>query len=185
MVDDGRYGCELLWDCIEVKIFLVGIGVIDFECIGIVGGSYGGYMVLLVLVFWFEVFKVGIDIFGVVNWICMLESILFYWESFCQVFYQEIGDFVKDCEWLMVILFFFYVGEICKLLMVVQGKNDLCVIKFESDDIVVVVSKNGVLVDYFVFDDEGYGFLKKKNQIEVNCCMVEFFDKYLKVGVSQ
>ncbi|MDP0977392.1 prolyl oligopeptidase family serine peptidase, partial [Klebsiella pneumoniae] len=46
------------------------------------GGSYGGYMVLSALAFRPEAFKVGIDIFGVSNWIRTLESIPPYWESF-------------------------------------------------------------------------------------------------------
>lgn len=64
--------------------------------------------------------------------------------------------------------------------MVIQGANDPRVIKPESDDIVAAVKKNGVPVDYLVFDDEGHGFSKKKNQIEANRRMVEFLDKYLK-----
>ncbi|MBW8894535.1 MAG: prolyl oligopeptidase family serine peptidase, partial [Burkholderiales bacterium] len=58
--------------------------------------------------------------------------------------------------------------------------NDPRVIKPESDDIVAAVKKNGVPVDYLVFDDEGHGFSKKKNTLEANRRMVEFLDKYLK-----
>lgn len=183
--DDGRHGREPLWDCIEAKTFLAGTGVIDPERIGIVGGSYGGYMVLSALAFRPEAFKVGVDIFGVANWIRTLESIPPYWESFRPALYQEIGDPVKDRERLMATSPLFHAGEIRKPLMVVQGKNDPRVIKPESDDIVAAVRKNGVPVDYLVFDDEGHGFSKKKNQIEANRRMVEFLDKYLKAGASQ
>lgn len=178
--DDGRHGREPLWDCVEAKTFLAGTGVIDPERIGIVGGSYGGYMVLSALAFRPEAFKVGIDIFGVSNWLRTLESIPPYWESFRQALYQEIGDPVKDRERLMATSPLFHASEIRKPLMVVQGANDPRVIKPESDDIVAAVKKNNVPVDYLVFDDEGHGFSKKKNQIEANRRMVEFLDKYLK-----
>lgn len=178
--DDGKHGREPLWDCVEAKTFLAGTGVIDPERIGIVGGSYGGYMVLSALAFRPEAFKVGIDIFGVANWIRTLESIPPYWESFRQALYQEIGDPVKDRDFLMATSPLFHAKEIRKPLMVVQGANDPRVIKPESDDIVAAVKKNGVPVDYLVFDDEGHGFSKKKNQIEANRRMVEFLDKYLK-----
>ncbi len=46
------------------------------------GGSYGGYMTLAALAFEPEEFAVGVDIFGVANWIRTLESIPPYWESF-------------------------------------------------------------------------------------------------------
>ena len=182
--DDGKHGREPLWDCIEAKTFLASTGVIDPERIGIVGGSYGGYMVLSAMAFRPEAFKVGIDIFGVANWIRTLESIPPYWESFRQALYQEIGDPVKDRERLMATSPLFHAGEIRKPLMVIQGANDPRVIKPESDDIVAAVKKNGVPVDYLVFDDEGHGFSKKKNTLEANRRMVEFLDKYLKPGVS-
>jgi len=54
------------------------------------------------------------------------------------------------------------------------------VIKPESDDIVAAVKKNGVPVEYVVFDDEGHGFAKKKNQIEGYRKILEFVDRYLK-----
>lgn len=183
--DDGKHGREPLWDCIEAKTFLAGTGVIDPERIGIVGGSYGGYMVLSAMAFRPEAFKVGIDIFGVSNWLRTLESIPPYWESFRQALYQEIGDPVKDRERLMATSPLFHAGEIRKPLMVVQGKNDPRVIKPESDDIVAAVKKNGVPVDYLVFEDEGHGFSKKKNTLEANRRMVEFLDQYLKPGVGK
>ncbi|MDR7268509.1 dipeptidyl aminopeptidase/acylaminoacyl peptidase [Pelomonas saccharophila] len=183
--DDGKHGREPLWDCIEAKTFLAGTGVIDPERIGIVGGSYGGYMVLSAMAFRPEAFKVGIDIFGVANWIRTLESIPPYWEAQRLALYQEIGDPVKDRERLMATSPLFHAGEIKKPLMVIQGANDPRVIKPESDDIVAAVKKNGVPVDYLVFDDEGHGFSKKKNTLEANRRMVEFLDKYLKPGVGQ
>ncbi len=183
--DDGKHGREPLWDCVEAKTFLAGTGVIDPERIGIVGGSYGGYMVLSAMAFRPEAFKVGIDIFGVANWIRTLESIPPYWETFRQALYQEIGDPVKDRERLMATSPLFHAGEIKKPLMVIQGANDPRVIKPESDDIVAAVKKNGVPVDYLVFDDEGHGFSKKKNTLEANRRMVEFLDKYLKPGLGK
>jgi len=183
--DDGKHGREPLWDCIEAKTYLAGTGVIDPERIGIVGGSYGGYMVLSAMAFRPEAFKVGIDIFGVANWIRTLESIPPYWEAQRAALYQEIGDPVKDRDFLMATSPLFHAKEIRKPLMVIQGANDPRVIKAESDDIVAAVKKNNVPVDYLVFDDEGHGFSKKKNQIEGNRRMVEFLDKYLKPGLAQ
>lgn len=183
--DDGKHGREPLWDCIEAKTFLASTGVIDHERIGIVGGSYGGYMVLSAMAFRPEAFKVGIDIFGVANWIRTLESIPPYWESQRLALYQEIGDPVKDRDFLMATSPLFHAKEIKKPLMVIQGANDPRVIKPESDDIVAAVKKNGVPVDYLVFDDEGHGFSKKKNALEANRRMVEFLDKYLKPGLGK
>jgi len=178
--DDRKHGREPLWDCVEAKTFLASLGYIDPDRIGIMGGSYGGYMTLSALAFRPEAFKVGIDIFGVSNWIRTLESIPPYWESQRKALYEEVGDPVKDKEFLTATSPLFHAANIRRPLMVIQGKNDPRVIKPESDEIVDAVKKNNVPVDYLVFDDEGHGFSKKKNQAEANAKMVEFLDKYLK-----
>lgn len=177
--DDGKHGREPLWDCIEAKTYLASTGVIDPERIGIMGGSYGGYMTLAAMAFRPEAFKVGVDIFGVSNWLRTLESIPPYWESMRKALYQEVGDPVKDKDFLIATSPLFHAKEIRKPLMVIQGANDPRVIKPESDEIVEAVKKNNVPVEYVVFPDEGHGFAKKKNQIEANRKIKEFLDKYL------
>jgi dipeptidyl aminopeptidase/acylaminoacyl peptidase len=177
--DDRKHGREPLWDCVEAKTFLASLGYIDSERIGIIGGSYGGYMTLAALAFRPEAFKVGVNIFGVSNWIRTLESIPPYWEAQRKALYDEIGDPVKDKEFLMATSPLFHAKEIRAPLMVIQGANDPRVIKPESDDIVEAVKKNNVPVEYVVFPDEGHGFSKKKNQMESSKRILEFLDKYL------
>jgi dipeptidyl aminopeptidase/acylaminoacyl peptidase len=63
---------------------------------------------------------------------------------------------------------------------VLQGANDVRVLQAESDEIVEGVKKNGVPVEYIVFDDEGHGFRKKENEIKGYGQVVVFLDKYLK-----
>ncbi|GGC67995.1 S9 family peptidase [Undibacterium terreum] len=178
--DDRKHGREPLWDCVEAKTYLAGLGYIDPERVGIIGGSYGGYMTLAALAFRPEAFKVGIDIFGVSNWLRTLESIPPYWESFRKALYEEIGDPVADKDFLIATSPLFHAKEIRAPLMVIQGANDPRVIKPESDEIVDAVKKNGVPVEYVVFADEGHGFSKKKNQMEANRKILEFLDAHLK-----
>ena len=144
------------------------------------GGSYGGYMTLAAMAFRPEAFKVGIDIFGVSNWVRTLESIPPYWEAQRKALYDEIGDPVKDKYFLVATSPLFHAAHIRKPLMVIQGANDPRVIKPESDEIVEGVRKNGVEVEYVVFADEGHGFSKKKNQIEASAKILAFLDKHLK-----
>jgi dipeptidyl aminopeptidase/acylaminoacyl peptidase len=175
-----KHGREPLWDCIEAKAFLASLGYIDHERIGIMGASYGGYMTLSALAFRPEAFKVGVDIFGVSNWLRTLASIPLYWESVRKAIYDEIGDPVNDIDILVATSPLFHAKEIRKPLMVIQGANDPRVLKAESDEIVEAVKKNNVPVEYIVFPDEGHSFTKKKNQIEANRRILEFLDKYLK-----
>src|SRR5262245_7317944 len=92
VADDKKHGKEPLWDCVEAKKYLAGLPFVDPTRIGIIGGSYGGYMVLAALAYKPEEFGVGVDLFGVSNWMRTLESVPPWWESFRKSLYEEIGD---------------------------------------------------------------------------------------------
>jgi dipeptidyl aminopeptidase/acylaminoacyl peptidase len=178
--DDRKHGREPLWDCVEAKTYLASLPGIDPERIGILGGSYGGYMTLAALAYRPEAFKAGVDIFGVSNWIRTLESMPKWWEAQRKAMFLELGDPVKDKDFLKATSPLFAADQIRMPLMVVQGANDPRVLKAESDDIVAAVRKSGVPVEYLVFDDEGHGFSKKKNQVAAYQGILEFLDQHLK-----
>jgi len=163
-MDDRKHGDTDLGDCVHSKKMLAATGYVDANRIGIIGGSYGGYMVLAAMAFRPDEFAVGVDIFGVSNWVRTLQSIPPYWESFRKALYQELGDPATDEAYLRGISPLFHAGRIRKPLMVLQGANDPRVLKVESDEIVEAARANGAPVEYLVFDDEGHGFRKKENQ---------------------
>jgi dipeptidyl aminopeptidase/acylaminoacyl peptidase len=180
-MDDKKHGDEDLKDCIWAKKFLASTGVVDETKIGIIGGSYGGYMTMAALSFAPEEFEVGVNMFGVTNWLRTLKSIPPYWESFRKALYAEIGDPTTiDSVALYNKSPLFFADKVTKPLMVLQGANDVRVLQAESDEIVEGVKKNGVPVEYIIFDDEGHGFRKKENEIKGYGQVVVFLDKYLK-----
>src|SRR6185295_18022101 len=75
VADDQKHGKEPLWDCVAGKQYLQSLPFVDPDRIAIIGGSYGGYMVLAALAFSPKEFVAGVDIFGVSNWIRTLENI--------------------------------------------------------------------------------------------------------------
>jgi dipeptidyl aminopeptidase/acylaminoacyl peptidase len=178
--DDQKHGKEPLWDCVEAKKWLQSQPYVDGKKIGIIGGSYGGYMVLAALAFQPEVFDAGVDIFGVSNWLRTLNSIPPYWESFRLALYKEIGDPAKDEAMLKAASPLFHADKIRRPLLVLQGQNDPRVIKPESDEIVEAVKKNHVPVEYVVFPDEGHGFTKKANEARAYSTTLQFLDKHLR-----
>ena len=91
-MDDLNHGDKDLKDCIWGKKWLQTQDYIDAEKIGIIGGSYGGYMTMAAMTFTPDEFKVGVNIFGVTNWLRTLKSIPPYWESFRNALYKELGD---------------------------------------------------------------------------------------------
>jgi dipeptidyl aminopeptidase/acylaminoacyl peptidase len=180
--DDQKHGREPLWDCVEAKKYLASLGYVDEKRIGIAGGSYGGYMVLAALAFKPEEFAVGVDLFGVSNWVRTLQSIPPYWESFRKSLYKEIGDPSKDLENLRAVSPLFHADNIVRPLIVLQGVNDPRVIKPESDEIVENIKKRNGIVEYVLFDNEGHGFTKKANEIRAYKAILDFLDRYLKAA---
>ena len=178
MMDDRKHGKGDLDDCITSKKMLIDTGLIDPDRIGIIGGSYGGYMVLAALAFRPESFKLGVDIFGVANWVRTLQSIPPWWESARKSLEIELGNF-NDTDYLTSISPLFHSEKIKKPLLVLQGANDPRVLKIESDEIVSSVRKNNVPVEYIIFDDEGHGFEKIQNKKDGFTAIVSFLEKHL------
>lgn len=180
-MDDLNHGDKDLKDCIEGKNWLAEQDIIDSESIGIMGGSYGGYMTMAALTFTPEEFDVGVNLFGVTNWLRTLKSIPPYWESFREALYKELGDpYSVDSVRLHKISPLFHAESITKPLIVLQGTMDPRVLKVESDEIVEAAKKNGVPVEYVLFEDEGHGFVKKENQITAYGNILKFLDTHLK-----
>src|SRR5690606_23125212 len=180
-MDDQNHGDKDLKDCIAGKDWLASQDNIDKDKIGIIGGSYGGFMTMAALTFAPEEFKVGVNIFGVTNWMRTLKSIPPWWASFKDALYTEMGDpNTADSIRLKQISPLLHTENVTKPLMVLQGAQDPRVLKIESDEIVEGVKKNGVPVEYVVFEDEGHGFVKKENEIEAYGKILKFLDQYLK-----
>lgn len=179
-LDDKRHGEEDLQDIVYARKYLETLPWVDENRIGIIGGSYGGYMVAAALAFEPEVFDVGIDIFGVTNWVRTLESIPPWWESFKESLYDEMGDPATDAERHRRISPLFHAENIVKPLLVVQGANDPRVLQVESDELVAAVRANEVPVEYLVFPDEGHGFAKRENRIAASEAYVKFLDTWLR-----
>ena len=178
--DDRKHGNEDLRDCVEAKKFLATLDYIDTEKVGILGGSYGGYMVMAALAFAPEEFDLGVNYFGVTNWLRTLKSIPPWWGSFKDALYAEMGDPYQDSVMLYNKSPLFHADKITKPFIVLQGANDPRVLKVESDEIVEAARNNGVDVEYVIFDDEGHGFVKKENNITASKRVLEFIDKQFK-----
>lgn len=178
--DDMKHGEDDLADVVAAKNFLATTGYVDTSKVAVLGGSYGGYIVLAALTFTPDAFAAGVDLFGISNWVRTLSSIPPWWESFRNALYKEMGNPATDEAYLRKISPLFHAENIKRPLMVLQGANDPRVLKVESDEIVAAAKKNGVPVEYMVFEDEGHGFLKKENRIEGYSAILTFLDTYVK-----
>ncbi|GAK13405.1 LOW QUALITY PROTEIN: acylamino-acid-releasing enzyme [Geomicrobium sp. JCM 19039] len=142
----------------------------------LVGGSYGGYMALLLHGRHPEYFKAVVDIFGVSNLFSFYHSVPDFWKPIMKTW---IGDPETDKERFTRDSPITYLSSMTKPMLVVQGANDPRVVQEESDQIVEALRAQGSEVDYLVLDDEGHGFSKKKNEIKVTKKINEFLLKFV------
>ena len=178
--DIGKRGYEPLWDIVHAKKFLCSRPDIDETRIGIIGSSFGGYMVLAALAFHPDEFSVGVDICGVSDWVLMLETLPVHWSDLQQKsLYQKIGHPERDRDKLRRMSPLFYAEQISKPLMVLHGANDRRVPKIQSDQMVEAVKQCGGTVEYHVFPDEAHGLRQPENLVKAYQAILDFLARYL------
>ena len=146
--------------------------------IAVMGGSYGGFMVLAALTEYPELWSAGVDIVGIANLVTFLENTGSYRRSLRE---PEYGSLEKDRELLESISPIHKAENISAPLMVIHGKNDPRVPVGEAEQIVDRVKKNGGTVEYLLYEDEGHGLAKLKNRLDAYPKIAAFLDEHLEL----
>jgi dipeptidyl aminopeptidase/acylaminoacyl peptidase len=136
---------------------------LDAGRIAVIGGSYGGYMVLASMTHYSDRLAGGVELFGISNWVSFLEHTEAYRRD------NRRGEYGDERVPAMRAVFekispMANVARITKPMLVQQGVNDPRVPKSESDQVVAALRARGVPVSYLVFADEGHGWRKRPNQ---------------------
>ena len=173
---EGNWGEGPRLDNIAGLEYLYENGLAERDKTLLMGGSFGGYMALLLHGRHPEYFKAVVDIFGPSNLFSFIESVPEHWKP---IMNQWVGDPVKDFDKLTEFSPITYLDTMTKPMLIIQGANDPRVVKQESDQIVKALQEKGREVKYLVLDDEGHGFSKKENEILVNRTILEFFDQFV------
>ena len=139
-------------------------GIAERDKLFVVGGSYGGYMTLLLAGRHPEYVRAAVDLFGPSDLFTFIESVPDFWKPSMK---QLVGDPVENREKLTEDSPITYLKNMKKPMLIIQGANDPRVVRAESDQIVAALKKRGVGVEYLVLEDEGHGFTKKENEIRV------------------
>ena len=172
---EGDWGHGPRLDNIHGLEWLIEQGYADREKIMLMGGSYGGYMALLLHGRHPDYFKAVVDIFGPSHLFSFVDSVPEHWKPATK---QLIGDPEKDKAKLTEHSPHTYVETMTKPMLVIQGAQDPRVVKEESDQIVKALKERGRDVDYLVLEDEGHGFSKKENEMAVYRKVLAFLDQY-------
>lgn len=178
MADRRRHGEADLGDVIASREFLESFDWIDSERIGVMGGSYGGYLTLSAMTFHPEVFDVGISIVGFSDYADNIAR--GGWRlPRLPAAYDEMGHPEHDREMLREKSPLFFADQVQRPLFIAAGANDVRVPISQNDRFVEAAREAGVEVEYLVFEDEGHGFRKRANRITAVESYVDFLDRHL------
>jgi len=161
-------------DCLAGMEWLFEQGISSRDKLFVMGGSYGGYMTLLLAGRNPEYFRAAIDIVGVSNLFTFYNSVPEHWKPLMELW---LGNPERDRERFIKDSPITYLDTMVNPMLIIQGANDPRVVKEESDQIVEALRAKGRDIEYIVFDDEGHGITKKANEKIAYRRMVEFLDR--------
>jgi dipeptidyl aminopeptidase/acylaminoacyl peptidase len=149
---------------------------IDPQRIVVYGGSYGGFMVLSALTTYPDLWAAGVNIVGISNFVTFLENTSSYRRAHRE---SEYGSLAHNRDFLQSISPLNQAEKISVPLMVIHGANDPRVPLSEAEQLVDVLRKRDIAVEFLLFDDEGHGVAKLKNKLVAYTAVGKFLDRVL------
>jgi dipeptidyl aminopeptidase/acylaminoacyl peptidase len=176
-LDNGALRVGSVRDIKSSVDWLVAQKIADPRRIGIMGGSYGGYMVMAGLTEYPDLFAAGADLFGVVNF----ETFFAHTEPWmAAISTVEYGDPKTQLQMLRDLSPIHKVDRVKAPTIVLHGANDTNVPVVEAEQVVDSLKRRGIPVEYVLFPDEGHGFRKTPNRIRSTVSIVRWFEEHLK-----
>jgi pimeloyl-ACP methyl ester carboxylesterase len=136
------------------------------------GGSYGGFMTLAVLVEDPDLWDAGVDVVGIADWHTFFANMP-PWRGVLRM--TEYGDpNGAEAEFLREISPIHRAASIRAPLLVIHGRNDPRVPVGESEQIARATG-----AELMIFEDEGHGIASVANQVRSNRRILEFLSEHL------
>ncbi len=147
---------------------------IDANRLVIIGGSYGGFAVLSAMTEYPDLWKAGIDIVGIANFVTFLQNTAMWRRKLREA---EYGSLEKDMDTLIRISPIHRVDKITAPLFIVHGDNDERVPLSETLQMYNKLREKNLPVELLRFDDEGHGVTKLPNRIKTYSRILEWLNE--------
>ena len=172
----GDWGGKDLQDVVKGVDWLTKQSIADPKRIGVYGGSYGGFMTLMVLTQAPDRFAAGVSVVGVVSWRTLHDTTRGDLKDYLE---RELGDPAKVPELYRDRSPLTHVSKITAPLLVLQGANDPRVPQSEAEQMIDALRKGNKTFDQHIYPGEGHGFRTRENMIDSLRRATEWFDRYL------
>lgn len=133
--------------------YLTAAGIAQPGRIGCMGRSYGGYLTLVALTRYPDLFAIGVDVCGMVD----LETFYEHTEPWiAAAAISKYGDPERDRGLLRELSPIHRIDELRAPLLVVHGAHDTNVPLYEAEQVVAALEARRVPCDFLLFRDEGH-----------------------------
>jgi len=147
--------------------------------VGVYGGSYGGYSVLMAMTMFAGAYDAGVDVVGISDLRTFLRNTAPY-RRILRI--SEYGDPDKDADALAKLSPMTYVDRVKAPLLIMQGASDPRVPVGEAIQIHESIAAHGVPCKLMIFPDEGHGAQKRENRVLMLGNAISFLKEHLAKG---
>lgn len=175
-LDDRELRMDSVADLKAVRLAVGARDDVDESRIGVFGRSYGGFMVLSAMTEYPELWRMGVEFYGIANFLTLLQT-TGPWRM--QLRAAEYGDVETMKAALERFSPINQIAAINAPLMVVHGLEDPRVTPCESEMVYSCLRGLGKPVEYLRIPHEGHGFARTENRHTVFGALAGFIDKNL------
>ena len=175
-LDNGPLRVNGVKDIAATTKALIDRGIADPKRLGIMGGSYGGYMVMAGVTEYPDMFAAAADLYGVVNFDTFFKHTQPWMAAISKT---EYGDPDTQAQMLHDLSPINKLERVKTPLIVLHGENDTNVPVVEAQQIVTRLKARGQPVELIMMPGEGHGFRRLPNRIRSTEATTAFFAKYL------
>jgi len=177
-----QWGGAMQDDLTDAVRWAVAQGYADPKRVAIMGASYGGYAVMAGLAFTPELYAAGINIVGVTDIGILLEDSRAWHELQREAYAERIADPKRDAAWIKAMSPVNHAAAMRAPVFMAYGENDPRVNIRHGKLMEHELRAAGKTVEFYLRRDEGHGFRKEENQVELYRRIDAFLEKYFPAG---
>jgi dipeptidyl aminopeptidase/acylaminoacyl peptidase len=174
--DDVEKRLDSVRDLALGRNWLATHPAVDGERIGIMGQSYGGFMVMSAITEYPELWRAAVNYYGIADFVTLLAG-TGSWRRNHRA--AEYGDAERDAELFARISPIHRVDRIIAPVLIAHGTRDPRVPIAESEQFVTALRERQKKVTYVTFDYAGHGFVRPDDRLRIYRAIADFFATHL------
>ncbi len=162
-----------LKDVVAAVDFLKSTGYVDPDRVVVMGRSFGGYLTMMAVTKYPDLWAGGVAVVPFVNWFTEYENedeVLKAYDRMMMGDPEENADLWRDRSPI------FFVDNIRAPLLLLAGANDIRCPAEETEQVAEALRRRGIPVEVKIYPDEGHTFVKRENRMDALERIARFLD---------